>query len=152
MARTRHGRNAKTVSRMAELAVAAPQVVAVRTARMIAAGANPGAADRAEFSGMHTEKVQAFWESMSAMALQTIKTQQNYARDSALHWWRLWTTPWWLASNRTAATTASAVLAPPSAARRKRAASDLLAAGLGPVHKRATANARRLTRKGKRKR
>ena len=150
MARTRHARNATTMTRMAELAVAAPQVVAVRTARMIAAGTNPGAADRAEFSAMHTEKVQAFWESMSAMALQTMKMQQQYARNATLQWWRLWTTPWWLASNRTAAQTMSAILDRPSAAQRNRAASDLLAASLGPVHKRATGNARRLTRRRKR--
>ena len=150
MARTRHVRNAKTMTRVAELAVAAPQVVAVRTARMIAAGANPGAADRAEFSGMHTEKVQAFWESMSAMALQTMKMQQQYARDSALQWWRLWTTPWWLASDRTVVKTMRAVLAVPTAAQRNRAASNLVAASLGPVHKRAKANARRLTRIRKR--
>jgi hypothetical protein len=145
MARTKQSRNVRTMTRMAELAVAAPQVVAVRTARMIAAGANPGAADRAEFSGMHTEKVQAFWESMSAMALQTMKTQQQYAQNAALQWWRLWTTPWWLAANRSAAQTMSTLLAVPSAAQRNRAVSDLAAASLGPVHKRATANARRLT-------
>ena len=150
MARTRRGRNAKTMTRAAELAIAAPQVVAARTARMITAGANPGAADRAEFSGMHTEKVQAFWESMSAMALQTMKMQQQYARNAALQWWRLWTTPWWLASNRTPAQTMGAILALPTAAQRNRAASDLVAASLGPVHTRATANARRLTRLRKR--
>lgn len=150
MARTRHRTNVKTLTRMAELAVAAPQVVAVRTARMLAAGASPGAADRAEFSRMHTEKVEAFWESMSAMALQTMRTQQQYARNATLQWWRLWTTPWWLAGNRTAAQTMNALLTTPSAAQRNRAVSELVAASLGPVHKRATANARRLGRKRRR--
>ena len=138
------------MTRLAELAVAVPQVIAVRTARVMAGGAYPGVADRAELSRMHTEKVQAFWESMSAMALQTIKLQQQYARNSALQWWRLWTTPWWLASNPTALPSASAILGLPTAVQRNRAASDLVAAGLGPVHKRATANARRLTRIRKR--
>src|SRR5687767_7245116 len=63
MRRVKRSRKVGSVAKMAELAIAAPQVVAVRTARMLAAGVNPGAADRAEFSRMGTEKVQAFWES-----------------------------------------------------------------------------------------
>ena len=86
---------------------------------MLAAGAHPKAGDRAEFSRMHTEKVQAFWESMFAMGVQVVRTNQECARTAALQWWRLWTTP-------------------------------LFDAALTPVHKRATANARRLGRSKKR--
>jgi hypothetical protein len=95
-------RSTRTVTavKLAQLAVAAPQVVAIRTSRMLAAGANPGAADRAEFSRMHTEKTQAFWESMVGMSMQ---------------WWRLCLTPWWLnapGGNRAAASLFAAALKP----------------------------------------
>ncbi len=93
-------RRAGSLAKVAELAMAAPQVAAIRTARMLAAAANPGAADRAELSQMCTEKVQAFWESMFAMNAQVLRAQQEYTRTAALEWWRLWATPWWLAASR----------------------------------------------------
>ena len=89
-----------TAAKLVQLAVAAPQVVAIRTSRMLAAGANPRAADRAEFSRMHTEKAQAFWDSMFGMSMQ---------------WWRLCMTPWWLGApgrNRAAASLFAAALKP----------------------------------------
>ena len=154
MRRSRRSSNTRSVTRMVELAVAAPQVIATRSARMLAAGANPGAADRAEFSKMWTEKGQAFWESLFAMGVQMVRVNQDYARTAALQWWRLWTTPWWLtAIPRTqppSALSAAALLPLPSARQRKRAVSRLVDAGLGPIHKRATANARRLSRTRKR--
>jgi hypothetical protein len=107
----------------------------MRTARMLAAGARPGAADRAEFSQMGREKVQAFWESMFAMGAQIARTNQEYAGRAALQWWRLWTSPSWLV---------------PSPRERQREMSGLVDAALTPVHKRATANARRLGRTRKR--
>ena len=73
MRRTRHSTNTRSIKKMAELAVAAPQVIATRTARMMAAGANPDAVDRAEFLKMWTEKGQAF-ESI---------TLATYARTAA---------------------------------------------------------------------
>lgn len=133
----KRSRRAGSIVKAAELAIAAPQVVAIRTARMLAAGAHPGAADRAEFSQMKTEKVQAFWESMFAMGAQLAKTNQEYARTTALQWCRLWTTPWLGAYRPASQATASL----------PRAMSKLAEAALTPVHKRATANARRLKRK-----
>jgi hypothetical protein len=138
---------------MVELAVAAPQVIATRSARMLAAGANPGAADRTEFSKMWTEKGLAFWESLFAMGLQMARVNQEYARNAAWQWWRVWTTPWWIAAipPRTPTLARAAALLPlPTAGQRKRALSGLVDAGLGPLHKRATANARRLSRTRKR--
>jgi hypothetical protein len=140
---------------MVELAVAAPQVIATRSARMLAAGANPGAADRAEFSKMWFEKGAAFWESLFAMGLQMSRVQQDYARFAALRWWRLWATPWWVAAMAPpaqSAARAAALLPMPSERQRKQAVSKLVDAGLGPIHKRATANARRLNRRRKRSR
>jgi hypothetical protein len=150
-------RNAGSVAKVTDLAIAAPQIIANRTARMLAAGANPGTADRREFSQMFTEKVQAFWESLFSMGVQALKTNQSYAQEAALQWWRLWTTRWWLPAMRPAlhamATLprAAALVSTPSASQHARAMSKLIAAGLGPIHKRATANARRLRRTRKRR-
>lgn len=156
MRRVKRRRKAGSIAKAAELAMAAPQVVAIRTARMLAAGANPGAADRAEFSQMRTEKVEAFWESMFGMGAQIVRTNQEYARTAALQWWRLWTTPPRLVAYRPvsqamASLPRAAVLIPgPTRRQRQRAVSKLVEAGLAPVHKRATANARRLGRIKKR--
>ncbi|MGZ9005436.1 MAG: polyhydroxyalkanoate granule-associated phasin [Burkholderiales bacterium] len=158
MRRIKPSRKARSITKIGELAIAAPQVIATRTARMLAAGANPGTADRMEFSQMCTEKVQAFWESLFAMSVQTLRTHQDYARAAALQWWRLCTTPWWLGAIRSApdgtasAARAATLLSLPSASRLERAMSRIVAAGLGPIHKRATANARRLARPRKRSR
>jgi len=157
MGRTRRSTNVRSIAKMAELAVAAPQVIAARTARMMAAGANPGAADRAEFARMWTEKTQAFWESLFAMGVQMARVHQEYATGAAMQWTRLWTAPWWLAA--TTPTLASltrlprvpALLRLPSTTQSTRAVSRVMDAGLGPVHRRATANARRLTRKRRRR-
>jgi hypothetical protein len=151
--RRRSSNNARSVTRMVELAVAAPQVIATRSARMLAAGANPSVADRAEFLKMWTEKGAAFWESLFAMGVQMTKVGQDYARSAALQWWRLWATPWWIAAMAPKAQSvarAAALLPMPSERQRKLAMSRLVDAGLGPIHKRATANARRLNRKRKR--
>jgi hypothetical protein len=100
----------------------APQVVAMRAARMLAAGASPNAHDRREFQRMGTEKVFAFWESMNAMGMQVAKAQQEYALFAMRQWWSPWMSPWSMAH----------------------AAGKVLEKGLVPVHRRAAANARRL--------
>lgn len=156
MRRVKRSRKAGSIPKVAELAIAAPQVVAIRTARMLAAGANPGAADRAEFSQMGREKLQALGESMFAMGAQIVRTNQEYARTAALQWWRLWTTPSWLATYRPVSQAmaslprATGLIPGPTRSQRQRAMSTLVEAGLTPVHKRATANARRLGRIKKR--
>jgi hypothetical protein len=102
--------------------MAVPQVVAMRSARMLAAGANPSARDRREFERMGTEKLLAYWESMNAMGLEVAKAQQQYALFAMRQWWSPWVSPWSMAASAT----------------------RILDKGLGPVHKRASANARRL--------
>jgi hypothetical protein len=152
MARKTRSTQVATLTKLAELSVAAPQVVAVRTARMLAAGANPRTADRAEFSRMHTEKVEAFWESMFGMAAQAARANQEVARSAAMQWWRMCTTPWALAGKGGMLKAATALIPVPTSAQSHRAASSILAAAVKPVHKRATANARRLTAPKRRKR
>jgi hypothetical protein len=72
--------------RAAELALAVPQVVAHRVARMAAAGPWPSARDRREFHLMGSEKVAAFHESWSAMWLQAWRAQMQFAM-ALLQWW-----------------------------------------------------------------
>jgi hypothetical protein len=119
-----------TLTRQAmELAVAAPWVVAQRSARMAAAGAQPSARDKREFSRMGLEKVAAFNESWVAMGMQAWRTQQRMA-------WALWQAafmPW-------------AGMRAPSAAQWQNAALGVLGQGLKPVHRRVVANAKRLRR------
>jgi hypothetical protein len=80
--------------------------------------------DPREMQRMGTEKVLAFWESMNAMGLQVARANQEYALFAMRQWWSPWMTPWQMAH----------------------AAGKVLEKGLGPVHKRAAANARRLRR------
>jgi hypothetical protein len=105
-----------------ELGIAAPQVVAARLTRMALAGPQPSARDQREFKGMVAEKQQAFTQSWLAMWAETARQQQQL----------------WLAAWR----------GPQALARQlDRSPQAVLAEGLAPVHRKATANARRL-RKG----
>jgi hypothetical protein len=148
MPRGKRNRRARSIVKAAELA--APQVAAIRTARALSAGAHPGAADRAEFPQMGTEKAQAFWESIFAMSEQIVRTNQDYARTTALRFWRLWTTPAWITSSYGPLSQAMASLPHSigstfisSQSESDRAVSKTSEAALTPVHKRTAANARR---------
>ena len=118
----RRSKRNRLLAKGAALSVAAPQVVAMRTARMLAAGVNPSARDRRELERMGTEKVLAFWESMNAMTLEMAKAQQQFALTAMRQWWSPWVSPWSVGA----------------------AAAKVLEKGLAPVQKRASANARRL--------
>ena len=83
--------------------------------------------DRHEMQRMGTEKVLAFWESMNAMGLQMARANQQYALFAMRQWWSPWMSPW-----QTAA-----------------AATKVLEQGLRPIHRRASANARRLKRRAR---
>jgi hypothetical protein len=80
--------------------------------------------DRREMQRMGSEKVLAFWESMNAMGLQMARANQEYALFAMRQWWSPWMSPW-----QTAA-----------------AATKVLEEGMRPIHRRASANARRLRR------
>src|ERR1700754_1451937 len=71
------GRHATSLGlRSAELGFAAPQVIAIRLGRMMMAGAQPSAADQAEFQRMFAEKASAFWRAGLAMSQQAFSVQQ----------------------------------------------------------------------------
>jgi hypothetical protein len=80
--------------------------------------------DHLEMQRMATEKVLVFWESMTAMGLQIARANQEYALFSMRQWWWPWMTPWQMAV----------------------AAGKVWDKGLGPIHERVAANARRLGR------
>jgi hypothetical protein len=108
-------------AKAAELAFAVPQVVGHRLTRMALAGARPSARDQREFRRMGQEKVHAFWQSWFAMGWAFVSTWQRA----------------WLAMLQGARVPLQSTLP----------ALDVLAAkGLAPIHRRATANARRLAR------
>lgn len=116
----------RAATQAAELAWAAPQVVAQRLLRIAAAGASPSGRDRQEFSRMVWEKVAAFNESWLAVTFEAWRVQQAM-------WWSTLTSLWlpWLPARRRPGS---------------RALLGIVGHGLAPVHRRAVANAKRLRR------
>jgi hypothetical protein len=133
---TRRSRKTKPVatiaSKAAELAIATPQVVAHRVARMAIAGPSPSKRDRREFELMVNEKSAAFFESWNAMAMQAVRANQAIA----LSFFRsLWSPSLWVKPS------ASSL-----AKQLQGAALGVVDKGLAPVHRKAVANAKRLAR------
>lgn len=127
----RRNRSARRLARQSTaLALAAPQVVALRVARMAAHGMTPGERDRRELARMGAEKLVAFTASWQAMAFETMRVQQSL----------------WLAFVRSLAQPLPFGPAAVSAAATRAQAAGLavLSAGVAPVQRRAVANARRL--------
>ena len=116
-----------------ELATAVPQVMAHRLARMAIAGPKLSERDRKEFARMIAEKNSAFSESWNAMAEQALRANQALAASLARSFW---------------APPSLRAKAPGSAlaAQLHNAALGVLGKGLAPVHRKATANAKRLAR------
>jgi len=118
---------------IAELSLAVPQVVAHRVARMATAGPLPSARDRKEFHRMSDEKAAAFSESWSAMWWQGALAQQRFAMacmDTAF-----------VGSN-----TARQAALSSAAQQLATAGLGVLGHGMAPVHRRAVANAKRLSK------
>jgi hypothetical protein len=129
-----------------EIAVAAPEVVAHRTARMAKSGATRSSADRRELTRMTQEKFEAFRESASAMATEIVRA--NLALwPSVLRARKTLPSVMWMPTRRAASFASKSALAAGAVPRIvSNAASHVLAEGLAPVHRRATANAKRLRR------
>lgn len=116
MTSTRNRRRAATLNtRLAELAIAAPQVVAHRLAH----------ADATERSRMVHEKIAAFGQGWAALWLRGVMSQQAIATA----WWRAM----WMPFQRNGVPAAL-----------HGAALGMAAAGLAPVRRTAVANAKRL--------
>lgn len=143
MKRNRTRRAANVALQTAELMMAAPQVVAHRVGRLAAAGHTPSARDRREFHRMGAEKVAAFQESWAAMGMHAWRQQAQFAQALM----GLWTT-WMRAAGNPMHPTALAAGAQAlgrSASHLHHLALGVAGEGLAPVHRRAVANARRLS-------
>ena len=128
----RRRKSLSLLAKSAELAIAAPQVIAHRVVRMAIAGPTLSARARKELHLMVAEKLAGFGEAWSAMVLQTIRANQRLAVSLFLAFWAP-------SLRRPASTTAVA-------AQLQGAALDILATGLAPLHRKAVANAKRLAR------
>lgn len=132
-----------------ETLLAAPEVIAQRTARMIAAGPFPGASDRREFVDMGTEKVIAFSQAWMGAAREMASFQQAMA-NVATRQWCAYLTAFHPAAGRGAGTLYNpAALMSGMFAAGTRALSALPRVAhraVSPVHAKATSNARRLRR------
>ena len=116
-------RATSTAVKLAELGVAAPQVIAHRLTRMVLAGPTISARDRKEFTGMIVEKQAAVAQAWTAMFAEGVRLQQQLAL-----------------SLFTGATPRQ------HAAQAKSGASRIASTGLAPFHRKAVANAKRLAR------
>ncbi|MCD2339320.1 hypothetical protein LRH25_03090 [Ideonella azotifigens] len=129
---TRHSRKTHSLAtQSAELAMAVPQVMAHRLTRMALAGPSPSARDQREMSQMMSEKSTAFFASWSAMAMESIRTQQALATSVM----GMWSPAGWGQASMGAL-----------ASQMHGAALSVLGQGLRPVHRKAVANAKRLAR------
>jgi hypothetical protein len=123
----------KMTDDMAQLALAAPVVIALRMTRMALAGASPAASDRKEMNRMGAEKIAAFAESWNTTAMRMTRAYMNLGFDVM----RLAWSPWY----RSGGSVNAAV------ARFGDAATTSIQGSLAPLRRRAVANSRRLGRK-----
>jgi hypothetical protein len=130
--KSRRNRSSRATRQAVELAFAVPQVIAHRTLQMAAAGSTPSKRDQREFWLMGFEKVLAFYQSWLAMCTEAGRINQKLALSMLQAYWA----PWMKASPAFGS----------SAARWHQAALDITNKGVAPIHRRAVANARRLTR------
>jgi hypothetical protein len=128
----------RTVYGASEIWAAAPQVIALRSARVLADGFAPRADTRRELARMVQEKTAAAGESATAIVLQMWRTNWELALTPMRLWWSMW-----------AGAARSSPFGPVPAASRQlvAAASKIVPSGLAPVRRRVTANAKRLRRR-----
>jgi hypothetical protein len=130
---TRRSRATRSLAvKAAELAFAVPQVVAHRVTRMALSGPKLSPRDRKEFERMVAEKNAAFGESWNAMAAQAVVANQALAASFFRSFLSLGR-----GRKPSAATAVNQI---------HKAAVGVLGKGLAPVHRKAVANAKRLSR------
>lgn len=119
-----------TAAKSVELALAVPQVIAHRLARMALAGASPSERDRREFSKMVAEKQTAFSQAWMAMATEAFRANQSIA--ASLFGSFMFPRP--MSRSSTSGITRKI----------HKAANSIMDKGLSPIHRTAVANAKRL--------
>lgn len=140
-----------------QMSSAAAQVIAIRTTRMALGGLNPSASDRRENSRMVTEKVDAFSRAGQALATGAVPLLAGMAGQAMRTSLDLFNASARLASSRTLPQTmehqrrlADTLMRSVPAAQQgaaSTAAARLAHKALDPVHRKATANQKRLTKK-----
>lgn len=120
-----------------EMMLAVPQVVSHRLGRLNAAGAGSSARDQREFQRMGAEKFAAFGESWTEMTLQMLKVNQQMLQA----WTSVLSVPFHIPTSAVARRSLTR-----AAAQMQGSALSVISSGLAPVHRRATANAKRLGR------
>jgi hypothetical protein len=123
-------RSRSLTTKAIEISLAVPQVVAHRVTRMALAGPVPSDRDRREFKLMIDEKHSAFVQAWSNMSIQALRANQAIAASMLRSLLR----PWTVASAASVAAQVQASMV------------DVLSTGLAPVHRKAMANARRLSK------
>ena len=142
-----------------QMSSAAAQVIAIRTTRMATHGLNPNAADRREMRLMGAEKVDAFSRAGQALASGALPLMAGMAGQAVRSSLDLFNATAQLAASRSI---------PQTMARQRKLADTLLRSApsaqhgaasnatarlahraLAPVHQKATANAKRLTKKAR---
>lgn len=147
----------KLMRQSAELALAAPQVVALRLTGMLAGGLTPDVRTRGEYARMGIEKAIAAQQSLAAMSWQLFQLQQQWALHAMTQWLRVFAAPAMgtLGAQRAfqavpalswLPVAGGAALGSP-AVEMQRALVRIAQHGLAPVHRRATANLRRLRKR-----
>jgi hypothetical protein len=139
----------KNAAQTWEIALAAPFVVAARSARLLTGQASPTARDSRERFLMGYEKFETFGESLMAMSAQAWRLNLDLVAQSARYWWAAW--PGMIPAARTTTVLADAHAAmlrnaAAGTTRLAAAAPRIAQKGLKPVHRRVTANAKRLRR------
>lgn len=145
---------AALVARNLEMLGASASVINHRLTRLAFAGPNPSARDRREFHRMGQEKLEAAAESWTAMALRTMSSGPQIGMQVFQYWVRTMQSYAGLAARPPASYAAAhtawlgaAMQGSSTLARQHIHALAILAQhGLSPVHRRATANARRLAK------
>ena len=137
-----------------EMMLASAQVIHHRTGRMTAAGATPSARDRREFAMMGQEKIEAGVESTRAMATQIMAMNPLLGPRAIRNMMSGAAALMSLAASRTsgqamarhAKLVRTMTQSAGTTAQLSGAAARLAQRGLEPIHSRATANAKRLSR------
>ena len=138
-----------------QMSSAAAQVIAIRTTRMASAGLNPTAADRREMKLMGAEKVDAFSRAGQVLATGTLPLVAGMAGQAIRTSLDVLAATSQLAASRTIPQTMARqckladtlMRAAPNAQQgaASTATARLAHRALAPVHRKATANAKRLT-------
>jgi len=137
-----------------EMMAASAQVIAHRTGRLASAATPPSKRDRREFALMGQEKMDATLESAQAVGRRLLATDPLLAVRAGRHLFSVGAAMLSLASSRNAAQMLArharlmrvAAASSSTIAKVSTASAGLASGALKPVHRRATANAKRLAK------